>query len=172
MTMLISILFLLGLILKLFELFGSYIMIGLIVVVVCFIVFYRLIKKTDKKQQNDVLSKDFIDIAHGKKQNIKQNGIEFKNIETVDIINTEMTYRIEEREEFDIVMTNFLTEQDGWQHYETKTVEYEVPNGYEYTFLIYYKNGSKETRVYHESSNFAQRLISISENSSLQKNNC
>ncbi len=89
--------------------------------------------------------------------------IDFGNIQEVDISCREMTYRIEEREEFDIVMTNFLTEQDGWQHYETKTVEYEVPDGYEYTFLIYYKNGRKEMRVYHESSPMADMLIEISE---------
>ena len=92
--------------------------------------------------------------------------IDFKNIVTVDIVDCEETYRIEEREEFDIVMSDFLTRMDGWQHYETKTVEYEVPNGYEYTFVIHYNNGSQETRVYHESSNFAQRLISINESSS------
>ena len=89
--------------------------------------------------------------------------IDFGNIQEVDIAFREMTYRIEEREEFDIVMTNFLTEQEGWQHYETKTVEYEVPDGYEYTFLIYYKNGRKEMRVYHESSPIADMLIEISE---------
>ena len=89
--------------------------------------------------------------------------IDFGNIQKVDIACREMTYRIEEREEFDIVMTNFLTEQDGWQHYETKTVEYEVPNGYEYTFLIYYKNGRKEKREYHEASPIADMLIEISE---------
>ncbi len=89
--------------------------------------------------------------------------IDFGNIQEVDIACREMTYRIEEREEFDIVMTNFFTEQDGWQHYETKTVEYEVPDGYEYTFLIYYKNGKKEMRVYHESSPMADMLIEISE---------
>lgn len=89
--------------------------------------------------------------------------IDFGNIQEVDIAYREMTYRIEEREEFDIIMTNFLTEQDGWQHYETKIVQYEVPNGYEYTFLIYYKNGRKEMRVYHESSPMADMLIEISE---------
>ena len=94
---------------------------------------------------------------------IATGDIDFGNIKEVDIACREMTYRIEEREEFDIVMTNFLTEQDGWQHYETKTVEHEVPNGYEYTFLIYYKNGRKEMRVYHESSPMADMLIEISE---------
>ena len=64
--------------------------------------------------------------------------IDFANIDSVTVVNTEMTYRTETEEEFDPVMTNFLTDMDGWQHYETKTVEYEVENGYEYTFLIYY----------------------------------
>lgn len=141
-----------------------YLLIGAGVVALILIILYLTVGKRECKYC-------------GRKYNTLSNkpcpscdGMDFKNIETVDIINCEMTYRIETEEEFDPVMTNFLTEQDGWQHYETKTVEYEVENGYEYTFLIYYKNGSKETRVYHESSNFAQRLISISENSSLQKN--
>lgn len=89
--------------------------------------------------------------------------IDFRNIKTVDIACREMTYRTEEREEFDIVMSDFLTQQDGWQHYETQNVEYEVPNGYEYTFLIYYKNGSKEMRIYHESSPISDMLIDLSE---------
>lgn len=98
------------------------------------------------------------------------DGIDFKNIETVDVINSEMTYRIETEEEFDPVMTNFLTEQDGWQHYATKTVKYEVSNGYEYTFSIYYLDGSHEICKYHESSPIAQRLIGIGEKSSLRQN--
>lgn len=93
------------------------------------------------------------------------DGIDFKNIETVDIIDCEETYRIEE--ERNIVSSYVM---DGVEHVGYETVRHHIPNGYEYTFLIYYKNGSKETRVYHESSNFAQRLISISENTSLQKN--
>ena len=91
------------------------------------------------------------------------NILEFNGIETVVLTDRDVAVRTEIVEEFDPVMTNFLTEQDGWQHYETKTVEYEVPDGYEYTFLIYNKNGRKEMRVYHESSPIADMLIEISE---------
>lgn len=77
-----------------------------------------------------------------------------------------MTYRIETEEEFDPVMTEYLTQQDGWQHYETKTIEYEVENGYAITFLICFTNGTNITRTYHESHPVAQRLQNISEKSS------
>lgn len=87
--------------------------------------------------------------------------IDFANIDSVTIVNTEMTYRTEIEEEFDPVMTELLTRQDGWQHYETKTVEYEVENGYEYTFLIYYTNGKSITGTYHESHPTAQCLLEI-----------
>lgn len=93
--------------------------------------------------------------------------IDFANIDSVTIMDTEMTYRTETEEEFDPVMTNFLTDMDGWQHYETKTVEYEVENGYEYTFLIYYTNGKSISRTYHESHPTAQRLLEIEEESNL-----
>ena len=36
--------------------------------------------------------------------------LDFPNIDSVTIVNTEMTYRIETEEEFDPVMTNFLTD--------------------------------------------------------------
>ena len=170
MTTLIPILFVLGLILKLVELFGPGIIIALIVVVVCFVVLCKSAKKMDTNSPMDRLSEFLKGNKTDKTSNSKYTGNGFQNIETVDIINTEMTYRIEEREEFDIVMTNFLTEQDGWQHYETKTVQYEVPDGYEYTFSIYYLDGSHEICTYHESSPIAQRLIEISEKSSLQQN--
>ena len=93
--------------------------------------------------------------------------LDFPNIDSVTIVNIEMTYRIETEEEFDPVMTNFLTDMDGWQHYETKTVEYEVENGYEYTFLIHYTNGKSISRTYHESHPTAQRLLEIEEESNL-----
>ena len=93
------------------------------------------------------------------------DGIDFKSIETVDIIDCEETYRIEE--ERNIVSSYVM---DGVEHVGYETVRHHIPNGLEYTFLIYYYNGTHETRVYHESSRFAQRLITISENSSLQKN--
>ena len=98
------------------------------------------------------------------------NGIDFGDIESVDIIDSQMTYIIEEREEFDPVMSNFLTDMDGWQHYETKTVEYQVENGYEYTFLISFFNSPSQMLTYHEDSPVAQKLIEISENSGLQQN--
>lgn len=93
--------------------------------------------------------------------------IDFANIDSVTILNTEMTYCTETEEEFDPVMTEFLTRQDGWQHYETKTVEYEVENGYQYTFLIYYTDGKSISKTYHESHPIAQRLLEIQENSNL-----
>lgn len=96
--------------------------------------------------------------------------IDFANIDSVTVTNTEMTYRTETEEEFDPVMTNFLTDMDGWQHYETKTVEYEVENGYAITFLIYYTNGSSVTKTYHELHPIAQRLQEISENHNVHTN--
>ena len=96
--------------------------------------------------------------------------IDFANIDSVTIIDTEMTYRIETEEEFDPVMTNFLTDMDGWQHYETKTVEYEVENGYNITFVIHYTDGSSEWKTYHESNPLAQRLQEISESHNLYTN--
>ena len=108
----------------------------------------------------------------GKKRKSNNNSfyyedLDFANINTVTILSQEMTYRTETEEEFDPVMTNFLTDMDGWQHYETKTVEYEVENGYEYTFLIYYTDGSSITRTYHESHPTAQRLLEFQEHSNL-----
>lgn len=93
--------------------------------------------------------------------------IDFANIDSVTIMDTEMTYRTETEEEFDPVMTNFLTDMDGWQHYETKTIEYEVENGYAITFLIVFTNGTNITRTYHESHRLAQRLLDISQNSNV-----
>ena len=93
--------------------------------------------------------------------------IDFANIDSVTIMDTEMTYRTETEEEFDPVMTNFLTDMDGWQHYETKTVEYEVENGYNITFVIHYTDGSSEWKTYHESNPLAQRLLEIEEESNL-----
>ena len=108
----------------------------------------------------------------GKKRKSNNNvfyydDIDFANIDSVTIVDTEMIYRTETEEEFDPVMTNFLTDMDGWQHYETKIIEYEVENGYEYTFLIYYTDGSSITRTYHESHPIAQRLLEIQEYSNL-----
>lgn len=85
--------------------------------------------------------------------------IDFNNIDYVRFDGTETAYRIETEEEFDPVATNFLTEQDGWQHYETKTVEYEVEDGLNYCFTIRYKNGIEIYRKFHESSWLTEQLL-------------
>ena len=85
--------------------------------------------------------------------------IDFNNIEYVTFDGTETAYRIETEEEFDPVATQFLTEQDGWQHYETKTVEYEVEDGENYLFTIRYKNGTEIYRKFHESSWLTEQLL-------------
>ena len=86
--------------------------------------------------------------------------IDWDNIEYVAFHGTETAYRIEEEEEFDIVATNFLSEMDGWPHYETQTVEHTVENGEDYCFTIKYKNGTKIYRKFHESSPITERLLS------------
>lgn len=85
--------------------------------------------------------------------------IDWDNIEYVLFVGTETAYRIEEEEEFDVVASNFLSEQDGWQHYETKTVEYEVEDGLNYCFNIHYKDGTEIYRVFHETSPLTDRLL-------------
>ena len=85
--------------------------------------------------------------------------IDFENIDIIHLSDSEQAYRTETREEFDIVTSTFLTELDGWPHYQTETVEYEVPDGENYTFVIIYKNGSHEERKYHCSSPFAEKLL-------------
>lgn len=85
--------------------------------------------------------------------------IDFNNIESVSFDGTETAYRIEQQEEFDSVMTDFLTQQDGWQHYETNTVEYEVEDGENYCFTIKYKDGTKIYRKFHETSPLTKRLL-------------
>ena len=89
--------------------------------------------------------------------------IDFNNIEYVTFDGTETAYRIETEEEFDPVMTNFLTQQDGWQHYETRTVEYEVENGKNYCFVIKYKDGAKIYRKFHETSQLSKQLLKYCE---------
>lgn len=85
--------------------------------------------------------------------------IDWDNIECVLFEGTETAYRIEEEEEFDPEMTFFLTQRDGWQHYETKTVEYEVEDGLNYCFNIRYKDGTVIYRVFHETSVLTERLL-------------
>lgn len=84
---------------------------------------------------------------------------DFDNIESVTLDGVETAYRTETREEFDPVMSYYLTEQDGWQHYETETVEYQVEDGENYLFTIKFKNGTEICRRFHESSWLAERLL-------------
>ena len=88
--------------------------------------------------------------------------IDFDNIAYVTFDGTEAAYRVDTEEEFDPVMSDFLTRQDGWQHYETKTVEYKVENGENYCFTIKYKNDTQIQRKFHESSSIAKRLLEYS----------
>ena len=89
--------------------------------------------------------------------------IDFYNIESVIFSGIETAYRVETEDEFDPVRTEFLTQQDGWQHYETKTVEYEVENGKNYCFIITYKDGTKIYRKFHETSHTSQQLLKYCE---------
>ena len=86
-----------------------------------------------------------------------------ENVLSAKILKSETTYRTEEEEEFDIVMSDFLTQMDGWQHYETRPVEYTVENGLEYTFLIHYADDSYKVETHHESSEICRILLELSE---------
>jgi hypothetical protein len=48
---------------------------------------------------------------------------------------------------------------DGWPHYETTPVEYEVENGENYCFTIKYKDGTKINRSFHETSPLTNKLL-------------
>ena len=93
------------------------------------------------------------------KENLNNKYIDFEHIASVTLEGTQPAFRIETEEEFDPVMTNFLTEQDGWQHYETKTVQHEVPDGENYCFKIKYKSGRIIHRDFHESSPLTEKLL-------------
>lgn len=88
-------------------------------------------------------------------------GIDFSEIHTVEILNEQDTFRTVKEERFDAVSTNFLPELDGWQHYETETVEREVLNSKTYTFLIKYNSGEELVRALHEDSPVTERLLGI-----------
>lgn len=100
-------------------------------------------------------------------ERLRYEDIDWNNIEWVTLDGTETAYRIEEREEFDIVATNFLSEMDGWPHYETETVEYEVEDGENYCFTIKYKNGTTIYRKFHEDSSLTERLLTY-----VKEDNC
>ena len=89
----------------------------------------------------------------------RYENIHWNNINRVTFDGTEIAYRTVTEEEFDLVMSDFLTQQDGWQHYETKTVEYEVENGLNYCFTIQYKTGTRIHRKFHETSSLTERLL-------------
>ena len=96
-------------------------------------------------------------------QQKRNENIDFSQIDSVTLDGVETAYRTETREEFDIVMSDYLTQQDGWQHYETQTVEYEVEDGVNYCFTIRYHNGTEIQRIFHESSPLTQRLLTYCE---------
>lgn len=89
--------------------------------------------------------------------------INWHNIQSVTLDFTNTAYRTETEEEFDPVMTAFLTRQDGWAHYETQTVEYEVEDGINYYFTIRYKDGTEIYREFHETSPLTARLLKYCE---------
>lgn len=93
----------------------------------------------------------------------RYENIDWENIEYATLDCTETAYHIEDEEEFDPVATNFLTQQDGWQHYETKTTEYKVEDGLNYCFTIKYKNGTEIYRKFHETSSLTERLLEYCE---------
>ena len=62
--------------------------------------------------------KEKAEIRRALEEKRRYEDIDFNNIEYVTFDGTETAYRIETEEEFDPVATQFLTEQDGWQHYE------------------------------------------------------
>ena len=95
---------------------------------------------------------------------IRYENIDFSNIASVTFDGVEPAYRIETEEEFDPVRSYDLSQQDGWAHYETKTVEYEVENGQNYLFTIKYKDGTEIYRKYHETSPITKRLLEYCNN--------
>jgi DNA polymerase III epsilon subunit-like protein len=103
--------------------------------------------------------KDSVKEKNALREKKRYENIDFDNIESITLDDIETAYSIETEEEFDPVMSDFLTQQDGWQHYETKTVEYEVEDGENYCFTIRYKNGKQIQRKFHENSPITKRLI-------------
>lgn len=103
--------------------------------------------------------KENVDNRRALEERRRYEDIDWSNIESVTLDGTEAAYRIETEEEFDIVATNFLSEMDGWQHYETQTVEYEVEDGENYCFIIKYKNGTVIYRKFHETFPLTERLL-------------
>lgn len=103
--------------------------------------------------------KEKVEYLRAIKEQLRYENIDWENIESVTFECTETAYRTETKEEFDIVMTNFLSDLDGWPHYETETVEYEIEDGENYCFTIRYKNGAEIYRKFHETSSLSERLL-------------
>ena len=93
------------------------------------------------------------------KEQERLENLDFDKIQTVTLDDVETAYSMETEEEFDPVATDFLTRQDGWQHYETETVEYEVEDGENYCFTITFKDGSRIYRKFHSSRPITQKLL-------------
>ena len=87
------------------------------------------------------------------------DGIDFNNIRSVEILQEEELTHIEKRFEFDPVQSAYLTQMDGWQHFEGEEVEEEVFDGILYTFLIHFKDHSSLEKTYKSDSTFAQKLL-------------
>lgn len=104
-------------------------------------------------------AREKIEHLHELKEKQRYEDINFRNIESVTLDGVETAYRTETEEEFDPLRTDFLSRQDGWQHYETNTVEYEVEDGLNYLFTIQYKNGTTIYRKFHESSGLTAKLL-------------
>lgn len=92
---------------------------------------------------------------------VYENLIDFDKVVAVKLDAVEPAYRTETEEEFDIVASDSLSRCDGWQHYETKTVEYEVEDGEYYHFTVTYKNGNQYFYKYHCSRPIAQKLLNF-----------
>lgn len=106
------------------------------------------------------------DTIKGKTENVRaaaerryDENIDFNHIAAVTLDGVETAYRTETEEIFDPVSSQFLTEQDGWQHYETKTMEHTVEDGEDYYFTIRYKDGTLVRRKFHSSSPLVERLL-------------
>ena len=103
--------------------------------------------------------KEFISNRIDAAQQKRYEAIDFANILSVTFEGTKPAYATETKEEYDPVATDFLTHQDGWQHYETQMVEYTVENGENYCFTIQYNDGTELYREFHETSPLTVRLL-------------
>lgn len=99
----------------------------------------------------------------------RYENIDFENIASVTFDGTMPASRIETEYEFDLVSSVYWTDIDGWAHYETKPVDYEVPDGNDYCFTIRYKDGTEIYRKFHESSPLTERLLTYCNQADISK---